>query len=71
MAKNPLSLGYRLRWRIHVILLNMYGPADGTETSDPVAQLKRERAAQLAKLAGTPVPALVPVRTTSRRAGRH
>ncbi|MGN6636200.1 MAG: hypothetical protein ACTHJ6_12205 [Oryzihumus sp.] len=42
-----LSLGYRLLYRIKVIGLSVFGPAQLDDRDDPRSRLKRERAAKV------------------------
>ena len=44
-----LSLGYRFFWRFQYILLHIYGPAQLPDHLDPRIQLKRQRAAKVAR----------------------
>ena len=43
-----LSLGYRIRYRVRMVVLNLYGPAQLGDQNDPVMRLKREREARVA-----------------------
>jgi len=44
-----LSIGYRIGYRLRLIGLTVFGPAQLGEGNDPKARLERERAARLAK----------------------
>ena len=43
-----LSLGYRIMYRVRLVVLNLYGPAQLGDQNDPVMRLKREREAKVA-----------------------
>ncbi len=47
MARDGLSLGYRVWWRIRKTVLTFYGPAQ-LGANDPISRLERERAARVA-----------------------
>jgi hypothetical protein len=44
-----LSLGYRLRWRLSYMLLNVAGPATLSAELDPRCRMRRDRAARVAR----------------------
>ncbi len=44
MAKDGLSLGYRIWWRIRKAVMTFYGPAQLGNANDPIRRLERERA---------------------------
>lgn len=46
--REGLSLGYRIVWRIKLILLTFYGPPRLDENQDPITRLRRERADKVA-----------------------
>ncbi|HEV7148059.1 MAG TPA: hypothetical protein VGN48_13785 [Pedococcus sp.] len=45
--REGLSLGYRLRYRLRRMILQIYGPAQLGESQDPLAKLANERAAKV------------------------
>ena len=47
MARDGLSLGYRLWWNIRKTVLTFYGPAQLGNSNDPISRLERERAAKI------------------------
>lgn len=46
--REGLSIGYRVMWRIRRMVMQMYGPAQLGEGSDPLARLQRERDTKVA-----------------------
>ncbi|GAA5026085.1 hypothetical protein GCM10023258_19550 [Terrabacter aeriphilus] len=44
-----LSVGYRIGYRLRMIGLTVFGPAQLGEGNDPKARLERERAARVAR----------------------
>ena len=46
--REGLSLGYRIGYRIKVLGMHMYGPAQLGESEDPHRRLERQRAAKVA-----------------------
>lgn len=44
-----LSVGYRIGYRLRLIGLTIFGPAELGEGNDPKARLARERAARVAR----------------------
>jgi hypothetical protein len=49
-----LSIGYRIGYRLRLIGLTVFGPAQLGEGNDPKARLERERAARVARATGEP-----------------
>jgi hypothetical protein len=48
-SSKGLSVGYRIGYRLRLIGLTVFGPAQLGEGNDPKARLERERAARLAR----------------------
>lgn len=46
--REGLSLGYRIGYRIKVLGMHMYGPAQLGDSEDPHRRLERQRAAKVA-----------------------
>jgi hypothetical protein len=46
--REGLSLGYRIGYRIKVLGMHMYGPAQLGDAEDPHRRLERKRAAKVA-----------------------
>ncbi|TPG13936.1 hypothetical protein [Pedococcus bigeumensis] len=46
--REGLSLGYRIGYRIKVLGMHMYGPAQLGDAEDPHRRLERQRAARVA-----------------------
>lgn len=46
--REGLSLGYRIVYRVKVIGMHLYGPAQLGEVEDPHRRLERQRAAKVA-----------------------
>ena len=46
--REGLSLGYRIGYRIKVLGMHMYGPAQLGDAEDPHRRLERQRAAKVA-----------------------
>jgi len=47
-SRDGLSIGYRIGYRLRLIGLTIFGPAQLGEGNDPSARLARERAAKVA-----------------------
>ncbi|GAA2745079.1 hypothetical protein GCM10009868_25250 [Terrabacter aerolatus] len=47
-SSRGLSIGYRIGYRLRLIGLTIFGPAQLGEGNDPKARLERERAAKVA-----------------------
>lgn len=47
-SSRGLSIGYRIGYRLRLIGLTIFGPAQLGEGNDPKARLERERAARVA-----------------------
>ncbi|MDN5765035.1 MAG: hypothetical protein L0H96_06325 [Humibacillus sp.] len=47
-GKSGLSIGYRIGYRLRMIGLTIFGPAQLDENNDPKLRLERERAARVA-----------------------
>lgn len=45
--REGLSFGYRVRYRLRRLILQIYGPAQLGESQDPLAKLANERAAKV------------------------
>ncbi|GAB94688.1 hypothetical protein BJY21_000540 [Kineosphaera limosa] len=43
MARDGLSLSYRVWWNIRKTILTFYGPAQLGHANDPIRRLERER----------------------------
>lgn len=48
-GKSGLTLGYRITYRLRMIGLSVFGPAELGEHNDPKVALARERARRVAK----------------------
>lgn len=48
-SNRGLSIGYRIGYRLRLIGLTVFGPAQLGEGNDPKARLERERAARVAR----------------------
>lgn len=46
--REGLSLGYRIAYRVKVLGMHMYGPAQLGDAEDPHRRLERKRAAKVA-----------------------
>ena len=46
--RDGLSVGYRIGYRLRLVALTVFGPAQLGEGNDPTARLARERAAKVA-----------------------
>lgn len=46
--RDGLSIGYRIGYRLRLIALTVFGPAQLGEGDDPTARLERQRAAKVA-----------------------
>ncbi|WP_256794669.1 hypothetical protein [Terrabacter sp. Ter38] len=46
--RDGLSIGYRIGYRLRLVALTVFGPAQLGEGNDPTARLARERAAKVA-----------------------
>ena len=46
--REGLSLGYRIAYRVKVLGMHLYGPAQLGEAEDPHRRLERKRAAKVA-----------------------
>jgi hypothetical protein len=45
--REGLSMGYRVRYRLRRMILQIYGPAQLGDSEDPLAKLANERAAKV------------------------
>lgn len=52
-SNEGLSIGYRIGYRLRMLGLSLFGPAQLGESNDPKARLAREREARVARARAT------------------